>query len=435
LIKEGRYAVKTAKRISDVALGNISFILRADFGFDHYTLTCILDDIGIEWTAKKGNWPKRFAKIMKRHGHTFDNDFLSRIGKIARESCITSNATELIVTPETHWHPGDYGDSGSCYWGCRSGAHLILKESKSFALLLHGEDDFKMARCWCTPWSNGGEEYFVIYNCYCRSGEPINLISYSRIVSDIFNIPYYRDVQLTCRGRIEGPLWINGGKGYILGSQKASDIEEVDLDYFIKCDECGSECTDTAELHDGIVTCGYCGEDTYHCSHCDTRLHDDEAWWPNDNADDCYCEECFRELFTRCRRCEAWEHNDDAVEVDGEYWCDYCASEYAVQCDKCGDTVSESDATYLEYEDIHLCENCFDAYGCECDHCHTPMLTKSAIKTHDDDYVCAPCSEDNYFTCDECGDLFELSERADVPGSDLCSACDTDEEEDRSKVA
>jgi hypothetical protein len=370
MIKEGNYPINQATVISCSALDDIKRILKnhlidtSDYGVEPISdkaLKGIMDEIGTEWTTKHGNWPKRFAKVFKsRRGQKFSSDFLSRVGKIARESCIISTGKELIVTKDFSWDPGDYGDYDSCFWGCRSGAKKILEMAKAFALLIHGENRHPLGRAWCAPYKS----HYVVFNAYARDGQSITIVTFARILSDIFNYPYYRNVRLTCREMDEGPLWINNGKGYIVGSQEVADIGEVDLDHALYCDTCENECTYEAHLENGEVFCEDCWKGSNTCECCDRRMHEDDTYYVHDSA---ICPRCFEDEAYRCYHCEEYDWNSNATKYRGEYYCEYCCDNHFVTCEKCDERVHKDDASNIN--GALYCDNCVTEYTFDCDAC------------------------------------------------------------------
>jgi formylmethanofuran dehydrogenase subunit E len=392
VLREGTYPINQATVISASALDEIKYILKnrlietTDYGVETISdkaLKGIMDEIGTEWTTKQGNWPKRFAKVFKnRRGQKFDSDFLSRIGKIARESCSESTGKELIVTREFAWDPGEYGDHDSCFWGCRSGAKKILRMAKGYALLIHGDESRPLGRAWCVPY----ESHHIIFNAYARSGESITIVAFARILSDIFNYAYYRNVRLTCRDTDEGPLWINNGKGYIVGSQEVKDIESVDLDYVIHCDECGEECTYEAHLEDnGDVVCEDCYKGSRTCESCERRMHDDDTYWVHDTA---ICPRCYDNDCYQCHHCGEHDWNDNATEYKGRLYCEYCVDTRFERCEKCDTLIYKDDVIDVQ-----------------------------------DDAYCPKCAEEHTFECDECGERFDYANEEIGSEKDLCNAC------------
>ena len=393
-IKEGTYPINKATVISIPALEEIKEMLRNrlmtedPYGICRITdkeLHQLMDEIGTEWVTKQGNWPKRFAKIFKhRRGQKFSNDFLSRVGKVARESCFDSTGRELIITQEFSWDPGDYGDDDSCFWGCRAGARELLHNANAYALLIHGEDDRPLGRAWCAPF----KEHYVVFNTYACYGESITMTAFARILSDIFNFSYYRNVRLTCRGRDNGPLWINGSKGYVVGSQDVSTIEHIDLDYRLYCSNCEDECVQEAHLDDDDnILCEHCYEGSHVCDGCGRRVHDDDVCYVNDTP---VCPRCFdRSAFT-CYECGESDWNDNAHEHNGNSYCEYCFHKYYAYCQCCDETVEKDKAVEVteKYGIMTYCVDCFEEYGFTCEECGEAFIDSMQS---DNEGICVNC--------------------------------------------
>jgi hypothetical protein len=370
-IKEGTYPINQATVISVSALEDIKDLLRSKLldntvwgaePISEKSLRGLMDEIGTEWTTKQGNWPKRFAKVFKyRRSQKFDNDFLSRVGKIARESCIMSTGKELVVSKDFDWSPGDYGDYDSCFWRCRSGAKKILRDARAFALLIHGEDENPLGRAWCVPYKS----YYVVFNAYARGGESITIVTFARIVSDIFNFPYYRNVRLTCRGMTEGPLWINNGKGYVVGPQEVADLDDVNLEHALYCSSCDEECCYEAHLEDDRVFCENCYSGSNVCECCDRRIHDDDTYWVHDTA---ICGNCADNDAERCYECENLEWNDNITYYRDEAYCERCVDRKFVTCDKCKELVHQKD-TFSLRDGYCYCDDCVDEHTFICKEC------------------------------------------------------------------
>ncbi len=423
-IREGRYPINQATVISTSALEEIKYLLKekliepGDFGVESISdkaLKAIMDEIGTEWTTRHGNWPKRFAKVFKnQRGQKFSNDFLSQVGKIARESCVMSTGRELIVTRDFSWHPGRYGDDSSCYWGCRSGAKIILEQARAFALLIHGDDDYPLGRAWCIPY----ESYYVIFNSYAISGESITIVAFARILSDTFNYPYYRNVRLTCRDMNEGPLWINGGKGYIIGAQEVANIDDVDLDYPLYCDGCGDECTGGANLEDNQVFCADCCGESNICDCCDGRVNSDDTYWVHGCA---VCPACFDRDAYSCYACGRNDWNDNAYEYDGEYFCEHCVERYFVTCDHCGECVHQSDSVELHNDRVY-CSSCARDYTRVCVECEERF--DAELEDADPDLnLCNECYGSLIFTCKTCEERFNRKTETVGQKVSLCNEC------------
>jgi hypothetical protein len=428
LITEGRYPVNQATVISMAALDEIKQLLRNkllddadDYGvapISDKALKGIMDEIGTEWTTKHGNWPKRFAKVFKhQRRQKFSSDFLSQVGKIARESCVMSTGKELIITKDFDWNPGIYGDSNSCYWGCRSGAKKILEMANAFALLIHGEHNYPLGRAWCIPY----DSHYIIFNAYAIGGQSITIVTFARILSDVFNYPYYRNIELTCRDTEEGPLWINNRKGYIIGSQEVADIEDVDLDYALYCDGCGEECTYEAYLEPNGVFCDGCAKGSQECECCEGRVHEDEVYWVHDCA---VCPTCFERDAYSCYSCGRNDWNDNSFEYEGEPYCEYCVDKYFEKCDQCDELVHSEDMVGVS-GDAGYCRDCARVYTHTCKECGTHFdieIEKDDSKSE----LCNECyhaSQIKLFKCEDCENWCDGRKEIVGEKENVCNAC------------
>ena len=80
-----------------------------------------------------------------------------------------------------------------------------------------------------------------------------------------------------------------------------------------------------------------------------------------------YCEECFREEFQNCDRCDCYARRDDFTEVnrtsigDTVYWCETCTNCYSTDCSVCGEQYRTRDMTEHVANDgstTECCEEC-----------------------------------------------------------------------------
>lgn len=428
LIKEGRYPIKQATVISSAALSEITQLLKTklleieDDGYgvepiSDKVLKGIMDEIGTEWTTKHGNWPKRFAKVFKhQRQQKFSSDFLSRVGKIARESCIMSTGKELVITKDFSWNPGTYGDNSSCYWGCRSGAKKILEMSSSFALLIHGDNNLPLGRAWCTPY----HEHYIVFNAYAVGGQSITIVTFARALSDIFNYPYYRNVELSCKHTTEGPLWINAGKGYIVGSQEVADIEDVNLDYTLYCDGCGEECTYEANLEGNQVFCEDCYKGSNECECCENRISEDDTYWVHDCP---VCPTCFDREAYSCYSCGRNDWNDNSFVYDGEYYCEYCVDKYFTKCNKCEEVWHVDDMIEVSEDEGLYCKDCAKTYTHTCKECGIIFDTEDE-KDDPESELCNGCFYQlRGFDCDDCGNYFDRKKEAVGEKEHVCNNC------------
>lgn len=140
---------------------------------------------------------------------------------------------------------------------------------------------------------------------------------------------------------------------------------------------------------------------------------------------------CCRDNCRVCYACGCEMDEDDAVYVNGEYYCQDCVD----YCDHCQEYhVSES--YYIEDGDIYVCQYCFDECYTTCACCNDRYnIDDTTWVESEDSYICEHCLEENYFHCDECGEYFSNDDMHNYDGRCLCDDCydecvDEDEDEE-----
>jgi hypothetical protein len=173
---------------------------------------------------------------------------------------------------------------------------------------------------------------------------------------------------------------------YFDGNERA---EESECGAFYILGDSGHSLSSTGGLIGGTM-CRECGE----C------VEEDESVYA---LDDTWCESCAQDSLFYCEGCDEYNHNDEAVCIDGDaYWCNYCAENRAFCCEGCNDWFSNDNAQSVD--DGILCESCFEESGAgycdECGDCYTTLHT--VHESGEESVACESCA-DAYFTeCDEC---------------------------------
>lgn len=100
-------------------------------------------------------------------------------------------------------------------------------------------------------------------------------------------------------------------------------------------------------------------------------------------------------------------------------WTDYEIN----QCDNCGDSIND-DETYYGADDMPYCERCYDRLFDSCQHCYELRWSENIQYVESvDEYICDYCIENDFTTCDECGDSFpndQIRTHKDAPVCDEC---------------
>ena len=130
-----------------------------------------------------------------------------------------------------------------------------------------------------------------------------------------------------------------------------------------------------------------------------------------------------------CVNCGCVIGQDDLMhEVDGECYCDDCFEELFTTCERCGKIV-ERDTMYsvrVSYDDRYhafeqWCEYCWDNHTNVCEDCGQALDEDLSFGImQNGDIVCDRCS-DNYYYCDSCGYLYDVDDWDS--DEDLCVNC------------
>ena len=319
------------------------------------------DDWG--WVAKvggKAEYVGTFAKRVGKYAHKrdikLDSDFLGEIGSLVAQYTAKQTAYEFDFTNSFDWEAGDYGDHGSCFWGCRSGARAMLESNSGRAIRFYKEGR-GYARAWLAPYENGW---------VCFNGYGIDTITIAQVLATHLGQTYKR-VRLENNGEESGTLWINGGVGYFIGEEDAVQYNEhIDLEW---------------DDEDGANRCYNCGNEG------DILINDSY-----------YCEDCACELFSHCDHCGEWVDNDDITQVEDNYYCDHCRNRLCTQCHECNEWVMDGNTTDVDGDAV--CNSCLENGEIPfCEHCGTYTREGSEI---DNEWYCNDCAED-LPTCEKCG--------------------------------
>lgn len=122
------------------------------------------------------------------------------------------------------------------------------------------------------------------------------------------------------------------------------------------------------------------------CANCGCVIDDEDVLYVNE---DCYCQECFDNLFAYCDECGVVHPIDDMTWVGDKLVCEDCLCDKYTTCDDCGE--------YVRREDIY--------------------------ETFDGNYICEDCLCNGYAVCDDCGEIYPIDDLYDRDGFLYCSDC------------
>jgi len=125
-----------------------------------------------DWVTKEGRLITRIEKYLyktyKIKTKNWSSKVLEQLGQLCKPDDTTSGEDIHGAIRTIAWKPGDYGDDGSCFWGCHKSDKLKIKANGGRGFVLHNSDkpDDARGRCLIAPY-NGA---FLLFNCYTKSG-------------------------------------------------------------------------------------------------------------------------------------------------------------------------------------------------------------------------------------------------------------------------
>jgi len=284
------------------------------------------------WTIQRGKYagtlPKRVSSYYhKVHKLKCPPDFLREIGNLAKQHTEDNATYTFEVVDKFDWNAGDFGDRGSCFWGGRERAREIMQENGGLAVCFYDSEGKGIARAW---FQSIGENLYVVWNGYGFPGNPT--LTIARVIALHLNASYKR-IQLTNSSSDSGVLYINSGRGFMIG---ASEVLEQYIQY-------------------------------------------DFEW---DTADDT-CEDCGRDLY----------EDDVYVTPDGQHLCESCYHELYENCERCGEDYPRESVHYIESVRQYVCEHCVEYDFSYCESCDREYLSED-MQEHDNRWYCSRCFEE-----------------------------------------
>lgn len=147
-------------------------------------------------------------------------------------------------------------------------------------------------------------------------------------------------------------------------------------------------------------------DDIYICGECGDHMCGDHAYYSSDIRE-YICEDCRDNKYFTCDHCYEIYKDDNAIEIDGHYYCPECAESLGfTKCDECGEYFNKT----TEVNGDFYCEHCLEENTFICSNCGN--------NTHDDDEsVCTKCG-DSF-----CSDCFNMDR-------EMCDNCVDESEEE-----
>jgi hypothetical protein len=303
--------------------------------------------VGEELVTRNGKIAKRIRKwVHERFDYDLPTNIVATLGELAHRMSIKPGEYYFDVTRDFGWRDGDFGDSGSCFWGSNSGAKELIHDANGFALRIFSEPDTLnnrvwyngkvtgVARCWAVPL---GQWQVVLFNCY-SDDKNIRIEDMANLLATYLGEHEVQHVSLYNYDDTSGLLYINGGSGIVV-APNGSDIDDpIDL-----------------ELGDDLNA---------YCYRCEDRYNVEDLYY-SEYLDEYLCPECYDQEHMRCTNCNNVFHEDQGMRSDdGDFYCERCYNENFFRCESCYHETPIDDM----HENQHgewLCGNCHDAetYG------------------------------------------------------------------------
>jgi hypothetical protein len=347
---------------------------------DGNTRTTLVDAQQVLQPVKySGKIAGRIDRWLANFGRSLTTDQKSVIGDIAARHRMQAGPVYFDFTECFNWSAGDFGDEGSCFWGSCSAARDYLMDAGAFALRVYDpayapDELHGIGRAWVMPYPE--DDLHVLFNGY------MNHRLYGRAHTDdvtfvlgqllaIFLGRNLRLVRLYNRGQTCGPIYINGGRGIIVGPATAIEgISRWDLEI--------------ADRH------------TTFCEACGISLDADEAY--RDEWAQPYCSFCYHERFVACDGCgRTLSREDDSaryVEAMGSTYCTRCYGRYFVRCEECSQDVWRVETRELEGRPV--CRDCFAERSADCDRCRQAFFADNLIEVEHNRFerLCRTCFDE-----------------------------------------
>lgn len=275
-----------------------------------------------------GTFPKRVSKYLYKQGYKCPPEFLQTLGTLAKMHSGDSVSYTFEIVDRIDWNSGDFGDSGSCYWGSHVPAKGMV-EDNGYAIRFFDSFGAGLGRAWIALYE---ADLHIFFNGYGFDNGPLTI---ARVFAFNFGLSYKR-IALENNGTSNGMLYINGGYGYAVGTtQRLATLTPVDLEWESPCED---TCTD----------CGDC-------------LNEDEVYIGADDA--MYCRNCFYDHFDTCEHCGQACYQDGITYIAHAeiYVCEHCLDRRYGFCDECEEWYLADQITHHEATDRYYCESCYPA--------------------------------------------------------------------------
>lgn len=334
-----------------------------------------------------GKFAKRYRSyVQKIANFALPDQFIQDLGQIAGRYSDQSTGATFRFVEKFDWDAGDFGDRGSCFWGGREHARVMLSDHGAWAVQIFDPDTLDgkakpkgYGRAWVLP-NYPEDNVMTIFNGYGdKLGDPSRAIA--RILSNFFGMASYQEIELRNAGDTDGTLYINSGRGFVIGRMEGRVKDEYELKWSEKI----------------LGT----------CRHCDESIRDTDSY--ERYEDYLYCIDCYNQYI--------YEDELTGYSYDSEYdgqvvierwvrgeWEHFTVSQDTAEnrscsCDSCSRQTHMDSVRYIATSSTTLCYECANDEVSICVGCDTEFLDadlESRQENDDDDelMLCSVCAHD-----------------------------------------
>ena len=222
-----------------------------------------------EWIYTRGSYrgklPNRIAgRIKSYYGLKLTPEQKSAVGNLARKHLLAQENYTIDFTDTFDWKSGDFGDRGSCFWGCNRSAKEVMESEGVIAIRFYDALGYTgIGRAWLYELSEGAWVLFNAYGLECP--EAASVFAMKMQEDDGGKWEYKELGSLDIDGWSGGLVYINNHPQIVY--REGYDPEcYVDLDWdvpYCPCESCGDWIHEDETNYDdgGDPLCGECYEE------------------------------------------------------------------------------------------------------------------------------------------------------------------------------
>ncbi len=199
---------------------------------------------------------------------------------------------------------------------------------------------------------------------YNQRGEKVNDCVWRVMESMRMFKPGRRPADFSAADVWEAPEWIKRPSHYYTDEDDNIYCSDCWHERFVQCEWCDEWIPRDEAIYaedTGDPYCQHCADrHLYECGDCGNYYTYDLTEVEGMEGDG-VCESCLEHGdYTCCDHCDTWIRSEDAVEVQGDYWCHDCATQEAFECEECGAMHFKTQHYYDQETGKHLCRECYE---------------------------------------------------------------------------